>query len=72
MAGNSVSENCQNSFSLNVGLSLSAMSFSALISAPIFGRISDKTQTTKTAVIIGNFCEIAGKIILVVLLNVGY
>lgn len=60
MAGNPISDNCQDSYSLNVGLVLSAMSFSALFSAPIFGRFSDKTRSTKTAVIIGNMCEIGG------------
>ena len=46
-----------------MGFCLSAMSLTSLLSAPIYGRISDITRTTKSIVLISNLFAIAGNII---------
>ena len=43
-----------------VGLTLSAMCLTALLSSPIYGRIADITKKTKALVIISNVFEIGG------------
>lgn len=43
-----------------LGLVLSAFSLTGLISAPIYGRISDRTRTSKICIIVGNVLEIGG------------
>lgn len=46
-----------------LGIVMSAFSFSGLIAAPVYGRITDKTRSTKLCVIIGNCFEIVGNIL---------
>lgn len=43
-----------------LGLSLSAFSFSGLLSGPLFGHWSDRTRTTKKIIIFANMFEILG------------
>lgn len=43
-----------------LGLVLAAFSLTGLLSAPIYGRISDRTRTSKLCVIVGNLLEIGG------------
>ncbi|XP_061681739.1 uncharacterized protein mfsd8l1 [Syngnathoides biaculeatus] len=43
-----------------LGLALSAFSFSGLISGPLFGHWSDRTQTTKKIIFFANLFEIVG------------
>jgi len=43
-----------------IGLVLSAFSVGGLISAPLYGRFTDKTGSSKYSVIFSNLCEIAG------------
>lgn len=43
-----------------LGVSLSAFSFSGLLSGPIFGHWSDRTRTTKKIILFANLFEIAG------------
>ena len=44
-----------------MGFCLSAMSLTSLLSAPIYGRITDVLRTTKVIVIISNIFAISGK-----------
>nr|CAB3263802.1 major facilitator superfamily domain-containing protein 8-like [Phallusia mammillata] len=46
-----------------IGLVLSAFSFGGLISAPVYGRITDKTGSSKVTVMISNLFEIGGNIL---------
>ena len=50
-----------NASSVYVGFCLSAMSLTGLVSAPIYGRITDVTRNTKIAVFASNVFAIAGK-----------
>lgn len=43
-----------------LGLALSAFSLSGLLSGPLFGHWSDRTQTTKKIILFANFFEIIG------------
>lgn len=43
-----------------LGLSLSAFSFSGLLSGPLFGHWSDRTRTTKKIILFANLFEIVG------------
>ncbi|CAL1592520.1 unnamed protein product [Knipowitschia caucasica] len=43
-----------------LGLSLSAFSFTGLLSGPLFGHWSDRTQTTKKIILFANLFEILG------------
>lgn len=43
-----------------LGVSLSAFSFSGLLSGPLFGHWSDRTRTTKKIILFANFFEIIG------------
>ena len=52
-----------------IGLALSAMSFSGLISAPVFGRVTDYIGKTKTAVIVADIFAIGGMFIGFVLMG---
>ena len=52
-----------------IGLALSAMSFSGLISAPVFGRVTDYIGKTKTAVIVADIFAIGGMFIGFVLIG---
>uniref|UniRef100_A0A8C6S750 Major facilitator superfamily (MFS) profile domain-containing protein n=1 Tax=Neogobius melanostomus TaxID=47308 RepID=A0A8C6S750_9GOBI len=43
-----------------LGLSLSAFSFSGLLSGPLFGHWSDRTRTTKKVILFANLFEVVG------------
>ena len=43
-----------------IGVVMSSFSLTGLLSAPIYGRITDKTHSTKMAVGISNLFEITG------------
>uniref|UniRef100_A0A3P9L7Y7 Major facilitator superfamily (MFS) profile domain-containing protein n=1 Tax=Oryzias latipes TaxID=8090 RepID=A0A3P9L7Y7_ORYLA len=45
-----------------LGLTLSAFSLSGLLSGPLFGHLSDRTQTTKKIILFANFFEIVGNL----------
>ncbi|XP_004068003.1 major facilitator superfamily domain-containing protein 8 [Oryzias latipes] len=45
-----------------LGLTLSAFSLSGLLSGPLFGHLSDRTQTTKKIILFANFFEIIGNL----------
>ncbi|KAL1023359.1 hypothetical protein UPYG_G00039710 [Umbra pygmaea] len=45
-----------------LGLTMSAFSFSGLLSGPLFGHWSDKTRTTKKIILFANMFEILGNI----------
>lgn len=44
-----------------VGLCLSAVCLTSLLSSPIYGRIADLTRSTKRLIILSNFFEIGGR-----------
>jgi len=44
-----------------MGCCLAAMSLTSLLSAPIYGRITDITQTTKAIVLVSNLFAVGGK-----------
>ena len=46
--------------SFYLGFALSAFSLTGLISSPIYGRITDKTNSVKLTIVISNLFEIAG------------
>lgn len=43
-----------------LGIVLAAFSFAGLVTAPIYGRITDKTGSAKACIIVGNILEIIG------------
>jgi ceroid-lipofuscinosis MFS transporter 7 len=47
---------------IQLGLCLSAYSFSSLFSSPIMGRFSDKTNNTKLIMLLANLWQIAGNL----------
>ena len=47
-----------------LGAAFSAFSFTGLIFAPLYGRITDKCQSLKFTIIASNLFEIAGKVFL--------
>lgn len=44
-----------------LGLALSAFSLSGLLAGPLFGLLSDRTQTTKKIILVSNLFEIVGE-----------
>lgn len=48
---------------VNLGFCVSAFSLANLLSSPIMGKISDKTQNTKSLILIGNAFQISGNLI---------
>ncbi|XP_034035886.1 major facilitator superfamily domain-containing protein 8 [Thalassophryne amazonica] len=51
-----------------LGMCLSAFSLSGLLSGPLFGHWTDRTRSTKNAILVGNFFEIVGSL----MYSVGY
>ena len=45
-----------------IGIVMSSFSLTGLLSAPIYGRITDKTHSTKILVVISNVFEITGRL----------
>lgn len=52
-----------------LGIVMSAFSFSGLVAAPIYGRITDKTRSIKICVIVSNLFEIIGNCLYMVSWN---